>query len=86
MTDVPDYLVPAILITLFCFLPFGVAAIYYAIQAREHAAAGNRPGAVEASQICKRLIWWSIGLAAGIALLVVAAYAIFVLVMLQNMW
>ena len=86
VTDVPDYLVPAILITIFCFMPLGAVAIYFATQARERAAAGNRLGALEAARICKLLIWWSVGVGAGIVLLVLAAYAVFIWVMLQNMW
>ena len=47
--DVPNYLVPAILTTVFCCLPFGIVSIVYAAQVNGKVARGtaqarwNRP-------------------------------------------
>ena len=47
--DVPNYLVPAILATIFCCLPLGVVSIIFATQVNSKIAAGDTAGAVEAS-------------------------------------
>lgn len=54
---VESYLVWAILVTLFCFLPTGIVAIVYASQVSSKLAAGDHAGAVEASNKAKT---WSI--------------------------
>ena len=51
--DVPNYLVPAILTTVFCCLPFGIVAIVYAAQVNSKLAAGDRAGAMAASKSAK---------------------------------
>lgn len=74
---VPNYLVPAILCTLFCCLPLGIVAIVFAAQVNSKVAAGDIPGAMEASNKAKLFSWLSfgIGLAIGVVyvLLVVLA-------------
>ncbi len=49
-----NYLVPAILTTLFCCLPFGVASIVFAAQVNSKHAAGDFAGAQEASAKAKK--------------------------------
>jgi hypothetical protein len=50
-SDYPkNYLVEAILVTLFCCLPFGIVAIVYAAQVNTKIEAGDREGAMKASQ------------------------------------
>ena len=44
---VPTYLTEAILVTLFCCLPFGIAAIVYAAMAKGKLEAGDYAGARE---------------------------------------
>jgi hypothetical protein len=61
---VPNYMVWAILVTLFCFLPTGIAAIVFASQVNTKLAAGDRAGAVEASNKAK--MWSLISVAAGV--------------------
>ena len=74
--DVPNYLVQAILVTIFCCLPFGIVSIVYAAQVNSKLAVGDYAGAVEASQRAKTWAWWSFGVVvAGIL-----AYLAFVLV------
>lgn len=58
---VPNYLVPAILTTLFCCLPFGIVSIVYAAQVNGKLAAGDRPGALQSSQNAKTWAWIAFG-------------------------
>ena len=67
----PDnYMVSAILATLFCCLPFGIVAIVYACQVDSKWAAGDHAGATVASGHAK--MWCN--LAAGIGLLVIVLW------------
>lgn len=66
---IPNYLVPAILVTLCCCLPLGIPAIVYAAQVNSKLADGNIAGAQYASQQAKMWCW--IALAAGILATVV---------------
>ncbi|MEU4203604.1 CD225/dispanin family protein [Streptomyces sp. NPDC039022] len=59
-----NYLVPAILVTLFCFLPTGIAAIVFATQVNAKAGVGDRAGAEAASKKAK--LWTFISLGAGL--------------------
>jgi hypothetical protein len=58
---VPNYLVPAILTTLFCCLPFGIVSIVYAAQVNGKAQTGDRAGALESSRKDKMWAWISFG-------------------------
>jgi hypothetical protein len=59
--SVPNYLVPAI-ISVFCCLPLGVAAIIFAAQVNGKVAAGDTAGALDASKKAKMFSYISIGL------------------------
>ena len=48
-----NYLVPAILCTLFCCLPFGIAGILYAVQANSKVQQGDIDGAAVAASKAK---------------------------------
>lgn len=61
---VPNYLVWAILVTLFCFLPTGIVAIVYASQVNSKLAAGDVAGAREASNKAK--MWTIISAVVGV--------------------
>jgi hypothetical protein len=52
--DVPNYLVWAILATIFCCIPFGIVAIVYSSQVSGHLAAGNYEAALKASSSAKK--------------------------------
>ncbi len=67
-TVVPNYLVFAILATVFCCLPTGIAAIVYAAQVNGKLQAGNVAGAQADSKNAKMWCWISFGL--GLALVV----------------
>jgi len=62
-TSVPSYLAQAILVTLFCCLPFGIVAIVFAAQANGKLAAGDYAGAVDASNKARMWCWISFGAA-----------------------
>lgn len=57
----PNYLVQAILTTLFCCLPFGIVSIVYAAQVNGKVAAGDRAGALESSRKAKTWAWVALG-------------------------
>src|SRR5690349_14365257 len=66
----PDnYLVWAILSTIFCCLPLGIASIVFAAQVNSKWAAGDWIGAQASSQKAKRLAIWSAVVAVVIGLL-----------------
>lgn len=75
--NIPNYLVQAILVTLFCCMPFGVAAIVYAAQVNTKAAAGDLAGARASADLARKWCWWSfgLGLAGGILYILFAAAA-----------
>lgn len=60
----PTYMVGAILVTLFCFLPTGIAAIVFSSQVSAKANAGDLAGAAESSR--KARLWVIVSLAAGV--------------------
>lgn len=72
---VPNYLVFAILVTVLCCLPTGIAAIVYAAQVNGKLAAGDIAGAQQASNNAKMWCWISLG--AG--LLVCVLYALLIM-------
>ena len=62
---VPNHLVWAILVTIFCCLPFGIVSIVYAAQVNGKLAVGDVAGARQASQNAKTWAWVAFGI--GIA-------------------
>ena len=66
---IPNHLVWAILVTIFCCLPFGIVSIVYAAQVNGKVAAGDIVGAREASQKAKIWAWISFGVTLGLGVL-----------------
>ncbi len=64
-TTVPNYLVFAILATVFCCLPAGIPGIIYAAQVNTKLQAGDYAGAVIASNNAKTWCWVSFGIGLG---------------------
>jgi hypothetical protein len=58
---VPNYLVQSILVTLFCCLPLGIAAIVYSAQVNAKLQAGDVAGALHASKQARTFGWISFG-------------------------
>ena len=73
--NVPNYLVFAILVTVLCCLPTGVAAIVYAAQVNSKLQVGDIAGAQQASKNAKMWCWISLG--AGLVVMVVWMMAVF---------
>lgn len=71
--QVTNYLVWAILVTLFCFLPTGIVAIVFASQVNTKLAAGDVAGAVEASNKAKT--WTIVSAVVGVVLVVIVIAA-----------
>ena len=65
MPHVPNYLVQAILVTIFCCLPAGVVSIVYAAQVNGKLAAGDLAGAQQYSSNAKTWAWVSFGVGLG---------------------
>jgi hypothetical protein len=70
---IPNYLVQAILATLFCCLPFGIVSIVYAAQVNGKAAVGDFAGAMAASASARKWCWVSLGVGLGVGVLYVLA-------------
>jgi len=68
---VPNYLVQAILVTIFCCLPFGIVSIVYAAQVNGKLAAGDYQGAVESSENAKKWSWIAFGVGIVVTVIVV---------------
>jgi hypothetical protein len=66
---VPNYLVFAILTTVFCCLPTGIPAIVFAAQVNGKLQVGDIAGAQAASKNAKMWCWISFGLGLGVGLL-----------------
>ena len=59
---VPNYLAQAILVTLFCCMPFGIVAIVYAAQVSPKLTSGDYVGAREASDKARFWCWLAFGI------------------------
>jgi len=66
----PNYLVFAILVTVFCCQVFGIVSIVFAAQVNAKWNAGDYDGAINASKNAK--LWAWIGFACGFAILLIA--------------
>ena len=53
---IPNYLVQAILVTIFCCLPLGIVAIIFAAQVNGKVAAGDIAGAQSSSRTARILV------------------------------
>jgi hypothetical protein len=67
--QISNHLVPAILTTIFCCLPFGIAAIVFAAQVNTKLAAGDIAGAQESARKAKMWSWLSFGV--GIVVMII---------------
>jgi hypothetical protein len=61
-SDIQNYLIPAILSTIFCCLPLGVVSIIFATQVNSKVASGDIAGAMEASKKAKMFMFIAAGL------------------------
>ena len=75
-TRIPNYLVQAILVTLFCCVPFGIISIVYAAQVNGKVALGDIEGALRTSRSAKKWAWISF----GVGLVITVGWIIYVIV------
>ncbi|XP_070563833.1 proline-rich transmembrane protein 1-like [Ptychodera flava] len=71
-----DHLFFAVFVTLCCFWPTGLVAIFRSMDVRKAAAAGDSYAAVEASHSAKQLSWISLGVGVTIIFIVTLLYII----------
>jgi hypothetical protein len=83
--NIPNYLIPAILSTVFCCLPLGVASIIFATQVNSKLATGDVAGATESSKKAKMFMFIAIGLGVLTYAIVIVCWAIFGIAALSNM-
>src|SRR5665648_1130400 len=76
----PNYLVWAILTTLFCCLPLGIPSIVFSTQVNSKWAMGDVQGAYDSSGKAKKFAIWS----AIIGAIVITLYVVFVVVLGAN--
>lgn len=67
---IPNYLVQAILCTLCCCLPAGIAGIVYAAQVNSKQSVGDYEGAVAASKNAKMWCWISFGVGLPLTIII----------------
>ncbi len=72
-TPPENYLVWAILVTIFCCLPFGIVSIIFAAQVNSKWQSGDLEGARQASKNAKTWAWVSAGI--GIVSIIIALIA-----------
>lgn len=70
-----NFLVPAILSTLCCFLPTGIVAIIFAVQVNSKLAAGDVAGATSAAAKARMWTFISVGVGLAVGVLYVIAVA-----------
>ncbi|MEP7016925.1 MAG: CD225/dispanin family protein [Actinomycetota bacterium] len=73
----PNYLVWAILSTIFCFLPLGIVSIVFSAQVNSKWAIGDVAGAQRASELAKKLTIWTVVVGVIGGVLAVAAIIAF---------
>lgn len=71
----PNYLVQAILTTIFCCLPFGIVSIVFAAQVNGKYEAGDYAGAVDLSSKAKTWAWVAFGVGLGLIVLYFVLFA-----------
>lgn len=80
---IADHLVPAIVVLLTCFLPFGIIALMYSLQVRERLKAGDADGASEASK--KASFWCWLSFATAFILVFVIGVLAFLKALVETM-
>ena len=75
----PNYLVWAILSTIFCCQPLGIASIVFSTQVNSKWAMGDVAGAQDAANKARQFATWSVIAAAAVWVIVAVVFGIFFL-------
>ena len=73
---IPNYLVPAILVTIFCCWPFGIPAIVFAAKVDGMVSRGDIAGAIDASNKAKTWTWVSFGSGFAVILIYILMFVV----------
>jgi ABC-type Fe3+ transport system permease subunit len=73
---VPNYLVQAILVTVFCCLPFGIVSLVFAAQVNGKVASGDIEGAQRTSEDARKWAWVAFWVGLAIAIAVALFYVV----------
>lgn len=79
-----NYLVWAILSTIFCCMPLGVASIVFAAQVNGKWSAGDYAGAMDSSRKAKQFAMWGTIIGAVLAVITVIFYAVVIAAAVKN--
>ncbi len=74
---VSSHLVPAILLTIFCCLPFGIVAIVYAARVQAFLVSGQNAMAQEASK--NAMMWCLVSFGSWVAIIIIYILLFFVI-------
>ena len=77
-SQISNYLVQAILVTIFCCLPFGIVAIVFSAQVNGKLQAGDINGAMESSRKAKMWSWLGFGIGLGLQLISIGVWFILI--------
>ncbi|HEV7473146.1 MAG TPA: CD225/dispanin family protein [Pyrinomonadaceae bacterium] len=83
--NIPNYLIPAILSTVFCCLPIGVASIIFATQVNSKLATGDIAGATESSRKAKMFMFIAVGLGVLLYAIIIVCWVVFGIAAVSNM-
>jgi uncharacterized membrane protein YvbJ len=67
--EISNYLIQAILVTIFCCMPFGIPAIVFAAQVNSKVDSGDYKGAIDSSKQAKMWCWISFGIGLTISII-----------------
>jgi hypothetical protein len=68
-SEINTYLTEAILTTIFCLSPIGIAAIIYAVRAKSKMKTGDMRGAIEYSDKARNWYWIALGVSLSLLIL-----------------
>lgn len=74
--SIPNYLIPSILVTIFCCWPAGIPAIVFAAQVNTKLAQGDVGGALESSRKAKMWTWIAFGVGLGLGLIYLVFFVV----------
>ncbi len=82
LPHIPNYLVQAILVTVFCCQPFGVVSIVFAAQVNGRVASGDIEGARRMSQDARKWAWLGFWVGLGLAIASILFYVVLIVFLL----